>query len=964
MITPEDIYSKTNNGLDVIFHFYPQAKEVHQDRNKPFKVRSSDDTPSSFLKEVKGVWKVIDFGDEGRAISPIDICMREMDMKFSEAIHYLASTFNVSGEIITPERNKADIRRAPATEDEPDGYFHYEPNDKLTEKELAILGPRVRQEHCDLLGYSSVKFYKTTKDRKTTTVSSNENYPIFIRKCQHKDSMKNDSFFYKIYQPLNPDKAYRFFYKGDKPQYYINGLYELRSAYESYNRTLEREFREKNGEEAPYKYSKLPEAFICSGERDALCVKAFNNYPLWFNSETYNLSEFEYKEIMRYVERLYNIPDIDQTGVKKGVELAMKYIDIYTVWLPERLRLFRDQRGKPRKDFRDYCEIWPEKSRFTDLLNLAMPVCFWETVIDKGKKRLDINSDYVTYFLKCNGFVSLEDKNSKTGRMLAHIQGNVVQEVKINHVRKFLKQFVRERYMPVEIRNLVNNSTRLSEANIDMEEVELNFDDYTPDSQFFFFSNAIWEVKADGIKEHKLGSIDKYVWKEEVIEHNVKRLESTFSISKSQVTDEEDNERTVWDIAVRNDHGSNFFKYLINASRIYWRKEYEVEGELPEKLEEYKTSYKFAIDGPRLSPEEITEQKMHLINKIFCLGYLLHRYKAENRAWCIFAMDNKVGDSDDSNGGSGKSFCFKTPRLFMKTVTLPGRNPKLTENNHIYERVNEYIDYILIDDAVQYLDFGFFFDSVTGDITVNPKFSQSYEISFDKAPKFAITSNYTLRRSDPSTERRILYAVFSDYYHQKTADNDYRESRTIYDDFGKQLFRESYTEAEWNADINFFMDCCQFYLSVVAQGEKIQPPMDNVVDRNLRSEMTDLFYDWAEVYFSPGSPNCDKCIPKWVAMRDFERETKQTKWTTRKFTKALRAYCRYAEHIIDLDPNELKNTQGRIVRRYEIPPDKRSSATKPDETVPTEMIYVRTIASINYIDLNENDNTAEDNLPF
>ncbi|MBK5721315.1 hypothetical protein JGH11_10570 [Dysgonomonas sp. Marseille-P4677] len=952
MITPKDLYDKTNQGLDIILHFYPQAREVYNRKNVPFKIRETDDTPSAYIKLITGrngetFWRVTDYGVSEQAMSPVDICMNEKDMKLPEAIHYLANLFNVVPDAINPEINKADFRKSPATEDEPDGFFVFVLKEKMSDSELKVLGPHVKQEHCDLLKYSAVEYYKTTRNRQTTTISSNENYPIFIRECRHIEHGK-EARFYKIYQPLNSDKKYRFFYSGEKPQKYINGLFELKAIYQKFNDDEEKRFRAVEGNEnKDYKMQKLPEAFICSGERDALCVKAHNYIPLWFNSEGYKLAESEYREINRYVERIYQIPDIDETGVRLGLERALKYMDIYTVWLPDSLRKYYDQRGKPRKDFRDFCEIKPEKDRFRDLLNLARPVRFWEYVEEKGKKKLDINSDYVTYFLRCNGFVAIDDKNSKSGRMFARIEGNTVKEIRSADIKDYLLNFVTERYMPVEIRNAVNNSTRLTESNIKLNRVELNFDDYTPHSQFFFFQNATWEVTASQVKEYKPGVINRQVWDEEMIKHPVKRLEPSFAITKEIINKGEDDESVKWDIKISESNSSNFLKYLINASRIFWRKEFEIEGELPDQLQQYKDKFKFAIDGERLSPEEIAEQKQHLINKIFCLGYLLHRYKAENRSWCVFAMDNKIAENDESNGGSGKSFCFKALRLFMKSVTLSGRNPKLTENNHIYENVTEHTDYILIDDADQYLPFGFFFDAVTGDLTVNPKFTKSYEISFDKAAKFCITSNYTLRKFDPSTERRILYAVFSDYYHQKTADNDYKETRTIYDDFKKNLFRENYTDAEWNADINFFVDCCQFYLSIVGDGVKIQPPMANVIDRNLRTEMTDVFYNWAEVYFSPGSPNCDNLIERAKALKDFMDETKQGKWTTNKFTKALKAYCRYAPHILELDPVEFKNSQGRIIRK-----------SKTEKDKPVEMIYVRTQEEINFIENDDDDNTT------
>ena len=60
---------------------------------------------------------------------------------------------------------------------------------------------------------------------------------------------------------------------------------------------------------------------------------------------------------MRCVENLYNLPDIDETGVRAAIKLGMEYMDIKHIWLPESLRKFKDPRGRSRKDFLDYIEI-------------------------------------------------------------------------------------------------------------------------------------------------------------------------------------------------------------------------------------------------------------------------------------------------------------------------------------------------------------------------------------------------------------------------------------------------------------------------------------------------------------------------------------------------------------------------------------------------------------------------------
>jgi hypothetical protein len=953
MVTTEDLYRKTNNGLDIIYYFYPQARACVEGTSKHFKLRA-ERTPSATIKQIGGVWKVTDFGDEGRALSPIDICMHEKNLSFRESLFFLAREFNVDDNAISKDINKAKIQKRPATEDEEEGHFNYELNDEFTKTELLILGPKVRQSDCDALSWNSVKWYSTTKMGETTIITATETYPIFMRKCQYYEpDGKTLNHFYKVYQPLNPDKGFRFFYKGIKPKMYVCGLFELKALYNKYNEQLEKDWEtsEKRKDGDVFKPKKIEEAFICCGERDALCVKALNYTPLWFNSESYNLSESEYYEITKYVDRLYSIPDIDPTGIDRGIKLASKFIDIYTAWLPDQLRTYKDRRGNPRKDFRDFCEIWPEKKRFRGLLNMAMPYRFWEyKQNENGQRRLELVTDYAMYFLRCSGFHSLEDKNSKSGKMFIYVEKNIVREIKGKDIRAYFRKFVRKESMPVDVRELVNNTTKLSETSLDnLDEVEVNFTSYTSSSQFFFFKNAVWEVSSEKITEHK-EAIDRYVWASELIDHNIERLSPAFEIKKTQTEDGQ----LSWDIQITEEHNSNFFRFLINTSRMFWRKEIENPRLSPSELEEYCKRYKFVIDGPELSDIEIAEQKHHLVNKIFCIGYLMHRYKAENRSWCIYAIDNKNGRIDDSNGGTGKSFCFKTPRLFMQSVTLSGRSPKMTENKHLFENVTEHTKYILVDDADSNTPFSFFFDIVTGDLTVNPKNTKSYAIPFERSPKFCITSNFVLRNIDPSTSRRILYAVFSDYYHEKTSDNGYKETRTIYDDFRKNLFREGYTEEEWNADINFLVECCRFYLSVIKDDIKLQPPMANVISRTLRGIMGENFLDWAQVYFHEKSDNCNKLLPRQEVFDDFKTVSGLSRWTPNKFTKAMKAYCEYDPNIIALNPEELQGTDGRIIKQY--------------NGKSTEMFYVQTKKELNieldYKETPEGTNEIQVELPY
>lgn len=244
-------------------------------------------------------------------------------------------------------------------------------------------------------------------------------------------------------------------------------------------------------------------------------------------------------------------------------------------------------------------------------------------------------------------------------------------------------------------------------------------------------------------------------------------------------------------------------------------------------------------------------------------------------------------------------------------------------------------------------------------MTINPKQVNSYTLTFEEAPKFAFTTNYVPKEFNPSTVRRSIYVTMSDYYHQSTEENDYLETRTIKDDFGKDLFGPRYTDAEWNADINFIMQCVRFYLSVSTQSIKIEPKIDNIIFRKYMRDMSENFRDWAEGYFAEGSDNLDNFVVRQIAFEDYKRTSGVTKFSMQAFTKALKGFCYTCGYIDELNPDELKNPSGRIQKRVNDP-------LNPGKTKPVDMLYLRTVAEAERISRGEKTPQAPDEtyLPF
>ena len=950
MLKTADLYAATNNGLDIIRLYFPEA-----DPGKAFKMRD-ESTPSARVKLYGSVYKTTDFGDDAQALSPLDIVMREEKMTFAEALYYMAGKFNLAPEI-NPTVNLPGIKQRDPLPDEKDDQFEYELNEEFTEAELKLMGPNVTNEHCKKLNYYSVKWYSKVKaaskkdgnekPRRVTIMSSNENYPIIMRQCGE---------FQKFYQPLNPKKEFRFFYNGSKPREYINGLAELKKAYQDYNEAQEAKYRQSHPEEDEnsnsYKPVKYPEAVICSGERDALNVCSFGSMPLWFNSETYNLSDKEYKEISHYAEKIFNIPDIDTTGKRKAAELALKYIDIHTAWLPEDIKKFLDSRRRPRKDLRDFVELRPDISNYKNLLNTAYPARFWEYKITQWGPRLELNTEYLIHFLSLNGFYKMPFIASKAGQILVHVKDNIVNEVNTTQIRDFVKRWLRDRYYPVDILNLVNNSKRIADSGLEgLQEITLDFDDFEAGFQYLFFQNKAVKITADEIKETAYRDVPKNVWQPLVIKNDFKRTQPAFKTTWNE-------EKRSYDIEILNKQ-SKFFRFLINASRIHWRKELEtsLEALSPEEQVAYCEANKFEIAGPNLNAIDQEEQRLHLLNKIFSIGYLLHSWKARHRAWCVFAMDNRISEEGCSNGRSGKSFCYGTLEKFKVAAYLSGRNEKLQENKHMFEEVSELTRLMIINDAHKYFPMSLFFDIVTEKLPVNPKFGKQFTLPFEKAPKMVISTNFASRNLDDSTQARLLYTVFSDYYHEQTDNNDFRETRKIYDDFNKQLQSEDYTGAEWNDDFNFYADCVSFYISTVATNRVVRPPMDNVMKRNLREGIGDAFKDWADRYFlpsngdeNPDGVNVNTELIRSEVMEDYLKTNRRD--TPQNFSKKLEMWCKYTAWIKQMNPKHLHNTKdGRILRKI----DGKTH----------EMLFIQSIDKATILDYSQvSEPLDNENLPF
>jgi hypothetical protein len=706
--------------------------------------------------------------------------------------------------------------------------------------------------------------------------------------------------FYKIYEPLNAAKEYRFqsYPTGGKPENYVHGLYELKKEYQQYNAKRRKEFEanEKN-KDKKYQEVKLPCAVICSGDRDALACRSMGVPPIWLNSETAKLEISTVKQIFEYVNAIYNIPDIDETGIREGKNLALNFLDIKTVWLPQGLRKFRDHRGKPRKDLTDWVDLHPKQEDFFTLLRSARSAKFYV----KNEKGASLDTANLHYFLQLNGFATYEDDTCPDEVQLIRINGYEVSRVFPVHIRRFLRQWVAENVKDHDVLNLVLNTTKISVNGLEgMNNKPLVFKSSTPTSQTFFFTNQAVTVTGNEIAPVKREDYQTqfFVWSDNVIQHEFQMIkEDFFTVNRTS-----DSEGQPHFQVYVNKVASNLMGYFINSSRLYWREEMEIPFSTKAERDAYAAGHKFDLRGEGLSAEQISEQEQTFLNKVFAAGYMLHSYKDRSKPWAPYAMDNSIGEEGQRNGGTGKSLFFTALEELIKTVTISGKEPKIFENDHTFEEVKPQTKMVVIDDCAKNLVVERFYDRMSGKFRVNPKGNHIFTLSYTESPKMAFTTNYVPASFDASNVRRLLFMVFSDYYHKKTEDNNYLEDRSVSDDFGKNLLPPDATYEEWNADVNFLLQCERFYLSVCQENIMIVPPMKNIMTRRSLAVMTEPFFEWASAYFAIDSGRLNKPIERGKAFEDCKQFTNMGNMLSSTFKKKLEHFVKVADWIDELNP--------------------------------------------------------------
>lgn len=498
---------------------------------------------------------------------------------------------------------------------------------------------------------------------------------------------------------------------------------------------------------------------------------------------------------------------------------------------------------------------------------------FWNEIEKRGK---DDRYSHTTYefnyvksmrFLENRGFGRYMQSDGKY--VFIHVNPPTVRVVEPHEMRDFVSDFTKS-FLDDNVLELLykGGSQYLGYEKLSsLSYIKPIFEDPQRNTQIFYFKNKCWKITESDIKETDSLDIQNLIWNDQrkdfVAERlntpliNVKRLENgSFDYSLSKLG-----------------KACHMLQFLINTSNFTWKKEREM--------------YNSPEAATGVDPEELQENKDHLISKLCAIGYMLMTCKDRNVSRAVVAMDGKQSEVGKSNGRSGKSIIGEMFKHLLPTIAINGKSKSIEDDNFVWDELTEKIKIVFVDDVRTNFSLEFLFANITGDWTVNYKGGRRITYPFALSPKIYITTNHALNGDGSSFMDRQWLIAFSDYYNDK---------HKPLDDFGV-LFFDEWENDQWNLLWNLVAECVQLYLRFGV----VQAPGERLDGRRQRQFMGENFILWAEEYFSSSDHLNNRIVRKVMYDNFIENSAvKDRKFINpQSFKEKIKTYCEWKGYVFN-----------------------------------------------------------------
>lgn len=288
------------------------------------------------------------------------------------------------------------------------------------------------------------------------------------------------------------------------------------------------------------------------------------------------------------------------------------------------------------------------------------------------------------------------------------------------------------------------------------------------------------------------------------------------------------------------------------------------------------------------------------------IGFLLHGHKPPSYCPSVILNDEII--SDNPEGGTGKGLVMKGVSQLKKMVVIDGKSFDFRKS-FPYQLVSADTQILLFDDVKKGFNFVNLFSVITEGITLEKKNKDAIKLPFSKSPKIAITTNYAVKGSGGSNDRRKWELELHQHYTLE---------HTPFHDFGHYMFDE-WDKVEWSRFDNYMIRCLIRYL---AKG-LVKSEFVNLKIRKLSVETCHEFIEWVGVIENSSlSPKVERFVGGGQTMKielytDFTLEypdyAAKSKMTVSRnmFYKWLIAFCIFKGQVA---PKEGRNANGRWIQ--------------------------------------------------
>lgn len=783
----------------------------------------------------------------------------------------------------------------------------------------------------------SVAHYTLPPSSQSTTGKSirrysNETYPVFTYK--YTDSEGED--WGRLYLPLNK--------RGSKFYYWPTGTPHSKDAIFADRQLADAitSYREK-----PSGHVKFGHVLICSGGTDAInAYKRCRTLPkrpqpdgselpeqpihvCWLGSETTNLRPDDFQMLEKLSHYQYICYDQDETGLRRMNEMAMRYITLRVVYLPQGMYTSTDGRCKDIRDFfKTYTWEGNKGYDFAKWMHTAQHMKFWRPKLDRKKEptgRYELMSESIKQFASSNGIYTYVTPGQE--KNFVEVKNNIVTLISAkdieSKVRGLMMDFVKNDiyHYDEELLNTIFKSKMITEKTMrGLREINLNFRYDASRQEFITFRNGTFRITADKVTKATPAEADFFVYEDKLIQHDFKPIdEQPFEVTYSPAYESMRTIRdgfaagtTEWDKANRKlidmpdinkytlhaDFSADtlsYIRFIYNTGRMYWRKEKR---------------------GEELTEDERREVDLHFINKCWSIGHLLRKHKESSKGIAILAIEAQTINNGDNEGRTGKSLFFRYLNKVRNIKSIGMRNVNVDrKGDTLLAGVREdYTDLVIFEDIKKTHKLDTFYNYVTEPMDVRTLFNDTVQIPYVRSPKIGLSSNYC-PKLEGSTRGRLNIVAFSNYYHAKSPQEGLGEFSPR-QEFGHELI-DDYNDYDMNRLYNFFVSCIQLNMRFP---DKIEPVMDAIELRSIEDELTQPVLDWMNRFFMDHPMNRSRYLDRPFWKDDVFEHFRlcfgtnfRDNVTSNTMRKRLLKYCGYKGWI--LNPDILYRTKSERDRR-------------------------------------------------